>query len=48
MYGIMPKAKIAILDTAPPANRLNIPRSDLWLSDIRPFKACASIPGRGT
>jgi hypothetical protein len=29
MYGIMPKAKIAILDTAPPANRLNIPRSDL-------------------
>ena len=38
----------AILDTAPPANKLNIPRRDLWLSDIRPFKACASIPGRGT
>ena len=28
MYGIIPKAKIAILDTAPPANKLNIPSND--------------------
>ena len=44
----IPRAKIAILVTAPPENILNIPKRPFWLDDIISFNAKGSIPAKGT
>ena len=48
IYGIIPKVRIAIRCTAPPANTLNIPSKLLSLPVSRFFNASGSIPGMGT
>ena len=48
IYGIIPKANIAILVTAPPENILNMPSNPFWLEAIISFKAKGSIPAKGT
>ena len=37
MYGIIPRANIAILVTAPPENMLNMPNKPFWLEAIISF-----------
>ena len=48
IYGIIPRAKIAILVTAPPENILNMPNKPFWLELIISFNDKGSIPARGT
>ena len=48
MYGIIPKANIAIRVTAPPENILNIPNKPFWLELIISLRAIGSIPDKGT
>ena len=48
IYGIIPRANIAILLTAPPAKTLNIPSRPFWLPSIITFNCSGSIPGKGT
>ena len=48
IYGIIPKANIAILVTAPPENILNIPNKPFWLEAIISFSANGSMPAKGT
>ena len=47
MYGIIPKANIAILFTAPPEKTLNIPNKPFWFDSINICKDWESIPGKG-
>ena len=47
IYGMIPRANIAILLTAPPEKILNIPRRPLWAESIIVFKDSGSIPGKG-
>ena len=48
IYGIIPKANIAILVTAPPENMLNIPNKPFWLEAIISLSDNGSIPAKGT
>ena len=48
MYGIMPRAKIENLESAPPENILNIPSTLLSWESNNSFKVIGSIPGTGT
>ena len=44
----MPKVRIAIRWTAPPANTLNMPRRLLSFPEIRFLRESGSMPGIGT
>ena len=47
MYGMMPRAKIAMRLTAPPANMLNTPRMPDWVCSTNRASWIGSMPGMG-
>ena len=47
MYGMMPRAKIAMRPTAPPANMLNMPMMPLWVALNAGASASGLMPGSG-
>ena len=47
IYGIIPRDRIAILPTAPPANMLNIPIIPDWFCSNICLRVSIFIPGKG-